>query len=175
VAHGASSNLVRSISADMRAPTAASWWCARQQRHGFSTLGAGACSQCRNVGAGDICAGTPLSWATYFSSAQADGSVKNADQSTNIALNATSGVHGGLCVAVDRRIPGTPAVVSTCRTHGRDTAADSAARSQRNRTSLSLSGYANFRISRVDANDVWGYAISSCTSRMRTSIGLRPD
>ena len=38
-----------------------------------------------------------------------------------------------------------------------------------------IQGYANFKISRVDANDVWGYAISELFERYEDlSLGLRP-
>jgi Flp pilus assembly protein TadG len=186
--HGASSNFgFGTISADYAARSNSGKLVVRQgggATANLVTLGAGTLlpSQCRNVPvqADILAAGTPLSWATYLSSGQTDEVTvkKNADQSTSVALNARSDAFAGdYTLRLTVGSAGYTCSGNNLPIHTVEIPLQilpPAPNATPNKF-VFIQGYANFRISRVDANDVWGYAISQLYSSYEDiTIGLRP-
>jgi hypothetical protein len=148
------------------------------------TLGVGSSlpSQCKNVPvqADILAAGTPLSWATYFSSGQTDEVTvkKNADQSASIALSARSDAFtGDYMLRLTVGSAGYTCSGNSLPMHTVEMPLQilpPAPNATPNKF-VFIQGYAVFRVSRVDANDVWGYAISPLYSSYQDIIiGLRP-
>lgn len=116
-------------------------------------------------------------WGTYFSSAQ-NSTVRirrNQDKLVSLALNARSSAPTGDYVV--RVTVNSPCNSLTIPAHSVDVPISigiPAPTATPNRF-VFIQGYAVFRISRVDANDVWGYAISPLyQSYNDIRIGLRP-
>lgn len=186
--HGTSSNFGFNVtSADYAARSNSGKLVVRQSGGATAnliTLGAGESlpSQCKNVPvqADILAAGTPLSWATYFSSGQTDQVTvkKDADQSMNLALNARSDAFtGDYTLRFTVGSAGYTCSGNNLPIHTVEIPLQilpPAPNATPNKF-VFIQGYAVFRISRVDANDVWGYAISPLYSAYQDiTIGLRP-
>ena len=120
---------------------------------------------------------TVLPWGTYFSSAQ-DSTVRirrNQDKSLGLALNALASAPVGsytLRLTVNSPCGGTSipsrsvSIPLTIRLPAPTATPNKF---------VFIQGYAVFRISRMDANDVWGYAIGPLYARYEDiRVGLRP-
>lgn len=186
--HGASSNFgFGMIGADYAARSNSGKLVVRQgggATANLITLGAGASlpSQCKNVPvqADIVAAGIPLSWAAYFSSSQADTVTvkKNADQSASVALNARSDAFtGDYTLRLTVGSAGYTCSGNSLPVHTVEIPLQilPPAPNATPDKFVFIQGYAVFRISRMDANDVWGYAISPLYSSYQdVHIGLRP-
>jgi hypothetical protein len=120
---------------------------------------------------------TLLPWGTYFSSAP-DSTVnirRNQDKSLSLALNALATAPVGSYTL--RLTVNSPCNSTGIPSHSLDIplVIQPPAPNATPNKFVFIQGYAVFRISRVDANDVWGYAISSLyQSYEDIRIGLRP-
>jgi len=138
-------------------------------------------SQCKNVPVrvDILAAGAPLSWGLYFSSGQTDDIiVKKSDQFANLALNARDDAFTGSYVL--RLSVGSAAYRCNSLSLPVHTVEipiqilPPVPNATPNKFVL-IQGYTIFRISRMDANDVWGYAISPLYPYYEDiHIGLRP-
>lgn len=122
--------------------------------------------------------GAPLPWSTYFSSS-ANDTVKirrDQDRTLNFPLSvqATSPTGSGYIL---RLTVNSPCNSISIPSHSVDIPVtfDVPAPTATPNKFVFIQGYTVFRISRVDANDVWGYAISELFERYEDiTIGLRP-
>jgi len=121
--------------------------------------------------------GTPQSWNSFFTSSSST-SVKvkqNTDQSVSLPLAASSTAFIGAGYTL-RLTVGPKSCVNNI-VHSLDIPLEikPPAPTATPDKFVIIQGYANFRISRVDANDVWGYAISQMFERYEDlTVGLRP-
>ena len=144
-------------------------------------VGTGLPSQCQNVPvrANIVAAGTPLDWGLYFSSSQTDDVTlrRQADQSMNLALNARDDAYTGsyvLQLSVGSAAYTCNGTILPIHTVEIPLQILPPAPNATPSKFVFIQGYAVFRISRVDANDVWGYAISPLYPHYEDiHIGLR--
>lgn len=136
---------------------------------------------CSNVPvqASILLGGVPQVWGSFFSTAS--GTAVDIKNNTDKAINLGLSVQANAFVGADYtlRLSVGPKTCSgtTLPVHTVDVPveiklpAPTAAPDK----FVVIQGYANFKISRVDANDVWGYAISELFERYEDlSLGLRP-
>jgi hypothetical protein len=138
-------------------------------------------SGCTNVPvAGSVLlGGAPQSWNTFFSSS-ANTTIdikKNTDKSTNLPLNVNTGALIGNAYVL--RLTVGPKTCSgktvPARTVDIPLEVQPPAPTATPDKFVVIQGYAVFRVSRHDANDVWAYAISPLYERYEDiTYGLRP-
>ena len=135
-----------------------------------------------NVQADILLGGAPLPWSTYFSSGQT-ASVRirqAADRSLNFALSANAGAPVGSGYTLRLTVPsqicsGGGGVSIVARSVDIPLTILPPAPNATPDRFVFIQGYAVFRISRVDANDVWGYAISPLYPDYNDiTVGLQP-
>ena len=147
-------------------------------RSSFPASGAGCTAQ---VQAQIMLGGAPLPWATYFTSASTNTIRirRNTDQTLgyplSVAATAPTGTGYTLRLTVGPPCTGGGGAAIQPRSVDIPVTFDIPAPTATPNKFAFIQGYAVFRISRVDANDVWGYAISPLFQRYEDiTVGLRP-
>ncbi len=134
---------------------------------------------CRNVplSASILAGGTAQPWATFFSSAQTMSvNLRQNENTLNFALNVRSGAPtGSYTLRFSMGTSSTTCASVPLRTLDIPIEIELPSPTATPNKFVFIQGYAVFRITRVDTNDVWGTAISQLFWRFEDiRVGLRP-